>query len=68
MVVGIVGGASALPNRDEVRSGFGLSIDIAVLSMLTIGEFERDEVRSGFWLSNQVKTLFNQTGVWKIEQ
>jgi hypothetical protein len=38
-------------DHDDVRSGFGLSIDMAVLSIIDDGGFDRDDVRSGFGLS-----------------
>jgi hypothetical protein len=38
-------------DRDDVRSGFGLSIDVDVVSIAGGGGFDRDDVRSGFGLS-----------------
>ena len=48
MVGRFVGVASALPNRDDVRSGFGLSMLMVLLfcRSLMVGEFDRDDVRS----------------------
>jgi hypothetical protein len=44
-------------DRGDVRSGFGVSIDIDVLSMLMVGGFDRDDVRSGFGLSIDIDVL-----------
>jgi hypothetical protein len=45
-------------DRDDVRSGFGLSIDVDdFVDRWWCGEFDRDDVRSGFGLSIDIDVL-----------
>jgi hypothetical protein len=44
-------------DRGDVRSGFGLSIDLDVLAIDCGEGFDRDDVRSGFGLSIDVDVL-----------
>jgi hypothetical protein len=44
-------------DRDDVRSSFGLSINVDVLSIAGGGGFDRDDVRAGFRLSIAYGTL-----------